>query len=131
VGRVAGDQREAGEEGEADDHAHGDDAEAPPLARGRARRPDGGEVRDGERARDGRAPERDDPRVEALQRELRRGEGERERGDPEHAEQQARRPLPGRSAARGCRRRAARARRGGGGLRYRRGGGSVIAIRHA
>ena len=108
---LARDQREAGEEREADDHARRDDGEPPRLGAGRARRAHRGEVGGGEQAGDGGAAERDDPRVEALERELGRGEGEREGEDPEAPKS---RPTP-RAGARSARR-----------LRYRRRGDSVI-----
>ena len=89
VGGAAGDEREAGEEREADDDARGDDGQPARLGGGGAGRADGREVGGGEAPGDGGAAEGDQPRVEALQRELRRREGEREGQDPEAAEEQS------------------------------------------
>jgi hypothetical protein len=88
VGRLARGQREAGEEREADDDTARDEREALELMAARQRRADRGEVGAGEGRRDGGAREGDEPRIEVLDRELRRREREGEGHDAGEAEEQ-------------------------------------------
>jgi hypothetical protein len=106
-------QRDRRQEGKADDHAEGDEDEAAPLGRGRAR--GAADHHHGEREQpcDRGAAEGHEPRVEVGHGQLRGGQGEGEREDPEGAERE-----PGREG------RAAR-------RRYRRRCDSVIYGTHA